>query len=247
MIPRNNDEDFFFDKRSFTLYCNLSASVALKVRFTANGICAKNNTHVYVARTSNNRVIAARALYCCLLPQCEALCICRSGFPIAINWCCDQDVKVVPCETFAKKDMRSVWFVVKGRGCCCNLSVGVALNARITTNGMCAKNNTHIHVARTSNNRVIATHDLLLLVATVWSFAYMPLGLSDDNSYIDKERNIHRKKFKINFDHRKLNAHFNIPCAHLPQFLCGCTYAHLLGNTAQIATNFKILFVILQH
>jgi len=36
-----------------------------------------------VARTSNNRVIAARDLYCCLLPQCEALHTCRSGFPIA--------------------------------------------------------------------------------------------------------------------------------------------------------------------
>jgi len=31
----------------------------------------------------------------------------------------------------------------------------VAVNARSTTNGMCAKNNTHIYVARTSNNRVI--------------------------------------------------------------------------------------------
>jgi len=39
---------------------------------------------VYVARTSNNRVIAAHDLYCCLLPQCEALRTCRSGFPIAM-------------------------------------------------------------------------------------------------------------------------------------------------------------------
>jgi len=29
--------------------------------------------HIYVARTSNNRVIAAHELYCCLLPQREAL------------------------------------------------------------------------------------------------------------------------------------------------------------------------------
>jgi len=29
------------------------------------------------------RVIMACELYCCLLPQCEALRICRSGFPIA--------------------------------------------------------------------------------------------------------------------------------------------------------------------
>ena len=40
--------------------------------------------YIYVARTSNNRVIAARELYCCLLPQCEVLRACRSGFPIAI-------------------------------------------------------------------------------------------------------------------------------------------------------------------
>jgi len=39
--------------------------------------------YVYVARTSNNRVISSGELYCCLLPQCEALHICRSGFPIA--------------------------------------------------------------------------------------------------------------------------------------------------------------------
>ena len=30
----------------------------------------------------------------------------------------------------------------------CNLSVGIALNVRFTTNRMCAKNNTHIYVAQ---------------------------------------------------------------------------------------------------
>jgi len=39
--------------------------------------------HTYVAQTSNNRVIMACELYCCLLPQCEALRICRSRFSIA--------------------------------------------------------------------------------------------------------------------------------------------------------------------
>jgi len=48
--------------------CNLSVGVAFNVRFTTNGMCAKNNTHIYVARTSNNRVIAAHDLYYCLLP-----------------------------------------------------------------------------------------------------------------------------------------------------------------------------------
>jgi len=36
--------------------------------------------YIYAERTSNNRVIAARELYCCLLPRCEALRECRSGF-----------------------------------------------------------------------------------------------------------------------------------------------------------------------
>ena len=62
--------------------CNLSAGVAFNVRFTTNGMCAKNNTHIFMAQTSNNRVIMACDFYCCLLPQCEALHTCRSGFPI---------------------------------------------------------------------------------------------------------------------------------------------------------------------
>ena len=36
-----------------------------------------------MAQTSNYRVIMTCELYCCLLPQCEALRICCSGFPIA--------------------------------------------------------------------------------------------------------------------------------------------------------------------
>ena len=39
--------------------------------------------YVYVARTSNNRVVSSGDLYCCLLPRCEALRTCLSGFPIA--------------------------------------------------------------------------------------------------------------------------------------------------------------------
>ena len=44
--------------------------------------------HTYMWREQAiNRVIMACELYCCLLPQCEALRICRSGFPIAtIVW-----------------------------------------------------------------------------------------------------------------------------------------------------------------
>jgi len=39
--------------------------------------------YMCVAQTSNNRVISTGDLYCCLLPRCEALRICRSGFLIA--------------------------------------------------------------------------------------------------------------------------------------------------------------------
>jgi len=39
--------------------------------------------YIYVARTSNNRVISSGDLYWCLLPRCESLRTCRSGFPIA--------------------------------------------------------------------------------------------------------------------------------------------------------------------
>jgi len=38
--------------------------------------------YMYVARTSNNRVISPGDLYCCLLPRCEALRTCCLGFPI---------------------------------------------------------------------------------------------------------------------------------------------------------------------
>jgi len=46
-------------------------------------MCMKNNTHIYVAWTSNNKVIMACHFYWYLLPQCEALRTCHSGFPIA--------------------------------------------------------------------------------------------------------------------------------------------------------------------
>jgi len=41
-----------------------------------------------------------------------------------------------------KKHVRSLQFVVKTRGCCCNLSVGVVLNVWFTMNRICRKNNT---------------------------------------------------------------------------------------------------------
>jgi len=43
----------------------------------------EEQNYMYVVRTSNDRVISSADLYCCLLPWCEALRTCRSGFPIA--------------------------------------------------------------------------------------------------------------------------------------------------------------------
>ena len=59
-------------------------------------------------------------------------------------------------------------------GLCCNLTFNVAFNVRLTTNGLCAKNNTRICLTRTSNNCELLWRSLLLLAATMWSFAHVP-------------------------------------------------------------------------
>ena len=95
-----------------------------------------------------------------------------------------------------KKNVRSVWFVVKRRGCCCNLSGGVALIVWFTRNRMCVKNNTIIYVARASNSkRDCDAWSLLLLAATVWNFAHLPLGISDRNSIKACHNSIHKPTF----------------------------------------------------
>ena len=60
------------------------------------------------------------------------------------------------------------------------------MNARYTTNRMCAKNSIYMYVAVTTNNRAISSDDLLLwdhigwtLAAKACSFARLPLGLSN--------------------------------------------------------------------
>jgi len=47
----------------------------------------KEQQYLYVTQTRNNRVIVVCGLYCCLLPQCKALHICRSGFLITTLPC----------------------------------------------------------------------------------------------------------------------------------------------------------------
>ena len=65
--------------------CNNSAGVAVKCVVHHERDVREEQHHIYVARTSNNRVISSGGLYCCLLPQREALRIFCSGFPIAIS------------------------------------------------------------------------------------------------------------------------------------------------------------------
>ena len=57
--------------------------------------------------------------------------------------------RLIPQKPTENLDLlTAVRFVVKRRGCCCNLSVGVALNVQFTTNEKCALNNTHTYMWR---------------------------------------------------------------------------------------------------
>ena len=162
-------------------YNHTVATSPLTARFTTNGMCAKNNTicmwHELATIEWSRHVISIAATV-------------RSfaHMPLGLSDC-NKMVLWPGCEGRAmwnlhKKNVRSVRFVVKRRGCCCNLSASVMLNARFTTNGMCAKNNT-IYMWREQAiiewSRCVT---LLLLAATVRSFAHMPLRLSDCNNTV---------------------------------------------------------------
>jgi len=64
---------------------------------------AQKITPIYVQHVQAIIVIVVCDLYCCLVPQCEALRTCHLGFPITTKWCCDQDVKVMLGATFTKR------------------------------------------------------------------------------------------------------------------------------------------------
>ena len=119
-----------------------------------SGMCAKLCTVV----ASNNRDHALQSLYCCLLPQCKALCTCCLGFPITTKWCCDQDVKVVLCETFTKRSVIGEVHCKKEmllQPLCWRCVKCVIHHERDV------REEKHwIYVARTSNSRVIAARDL---------------------------------------------------------------------------------------
>ena len=83
------------------------------------------------------------------------------------------------------KNVQSVWLVIT-RGCCCSLSSGVALIVWFTTNGMCAKNKNIYAWHEQAIIRDCNAWSLLLLAAAVRSFAHMPLGISDRNTWIQR-------------------------------------------------------------
>jgi len=88
------------------------------------------------------------------------------------------------------KNVRSVRFVVKRRGCCCNLSSGVALIVWFTTNGMCVKHNTIIYVARASNSKRDCEHDLYCCLLP------LPSKLSENHLWCNNSVLIRRSQMK---------------------------------------------------
>jgi len=121
--------------------CNHSVGIALNVQFTMNGMCAKNNTtYMWREQAITEWLRCMISIVACC--QCEALRTCCSGFSdhkkmVLWSGCGGRAV-----WSLHKKNVRSVWFVVKRRGCCCNRFADVALNVRFTTNRMCTRNNT---------------------------------------------------------------------------------------------------------
>ena len=184
------------------------------------GCAWRTTTYIYVARTSNNRVFMACELYCCLLPQCEALRSCRSVFPIARKWCCDMDVKVVRSSAFTQRTCDRCGSLWKGGDVVAASPVVLRWMCASPRTGCAWRINTIICVARESNSKRdcdvealpiltcerlnvttsvrkerLRAWSLLLLAATVRSFAHMPLGISDRNN--SKPRLI-----RIRFDRR---------------------------------------------
>ena len=123
-------------------------------------MCVKNNTIIYVARANNSKSDCDARSLLLLAAAVRSF----EHVPLGIS---DRNKMVLwpGCGGRAEfslytKNVRSVWFVVKRRGCCCNLSGGVTLIVWFSTNGMCVKNNTIIYVVRASNSKRDCEHDL---------------------------------------------------------------------------------------
>ena len=127
-------------------------------------------------QTSRNRMSTTRDLYCYVLPQCEALHTCRLGFPITIKWCFDQDMKVVSGATFTKRMCDSCGSQQKGGDVIATSQLMSRWKCDSPQMG-CAQRATH----KLWREQAIIEWSLLLLAATVWSFAHVPFELFDHN------------------------------------------------------------------
>ena len=135
-----------------------------------------------MVRTSNNRVISSGDLVRWSLLLLAAT---VRSFAYILLGISDRNKMVLwpGCGGHAEfslhtKNVRSVWFVVKRRGCCYNLSGSVALIVWFTTNGMCAKNKNismwHeqaiIEWSRQEISIVACCHSAKLCAHAAWDF-----------------------------------------------------------------------------
>jgi len=126
--------------------CNLSVGIALNKRFTTNGMCVKI-TPIHIWR--KQAIIQWSWHVISIVVCCHIVKLCALAAQVSD---CNKMVLWLECEGCAKvqtsqKECAMVQFIVKRKGCCCNISVGIVLNVQFTMNGMCTKNNTHIYVA----------------------------------------------------------------------------------------------------
>jgi len=142
--------------------CVATTSLALcwNARFTTNGMCAKKNV-IYV--WYKHAIIEWSRHVISIVACCHSAKLCmlsRSSFPNR-----NKMVLWPGCEGGARfrlhtENVRSVRFIVKRRGCCCNHSAGVALKCAVRHEWNLHKEKHYICMARTSNNRVIVVCDL---------------------------------------------------------------------------------------
>jgi len=87
------------------------------------GVCA-NNTHIYVARRSNNRVILSGYSIVACYHSVKLCALAARAFERNKMVLCPGCEGRAKCSLY-RKSMRSVRFIVKTRGCCCNLPLAL--------------------------------------------------------------------------------------------------------------------------
>ena len=120
--------------------------------------------YVCVEGASNSKRDCEHDLYCCLLPRCEALRICRSGFPIATKWCCDQGVKVVPRSAFTQRRRDRCGSLQKGGDVVATSSVVLRWLCD-SPRTRCAWRQKYVCVERASNNK----RDCDVVALLIWT------------------------------------------------------------------------------